>query len=81
MKITDGKNIIKAGLPRLKQALFYAYNDPACQAVDELHITPELGPKVEGKSGAGTGAADKAAKSGTGENSGSTANSGTGGKE
>jgi hypothetical protein len=79
MKITDGKNIIKAGLPSLKQALFYAYNDPACQVVDELHITPEIGPKVEGKGG--TGAADKTGKSGTGETSGSTANSGTGGKE
>jgi hypothetical protein len=42
MKITDGKTIIKAGLPNMRQALFYAYNDPVCQAAPELRIVPEI---------------------------------------
>lgn len=50
MKITDenGKTI-KAGLPNMKQAVFYAYTDPACQAAAELHITAEI--EAEPKSG------------------------------
>jgi hypothetical protein len=75
MKITDGKNVIKAGLPSLKQALFYAYNDPACQAAEELHITPETAPVPK------NGKVTPEGKSGTGENSGSTANGGTGGSK
>jgi hypothetical protein len=51
MKITDGKNTIKAGLPNMKQALFYAYNDPACLDAAELRIVPETaGIPKEGKS-------------------------------
>jgi hypothetical protein len=54
MKITDGKNTIKAGLPNMRQATFYAYNDPGCQAAGELHIVPEAeaapkGGKAEAK--------------------------------
>jgi hypothetical protein len=75
MKITDGKNVIKAGLPSLKQALFYAYNDPACQAVEELHITPETAPVPK------NGKVAQEGKSGTGENAGNTANSETGGNK
>lgn len=44
MKITDGKETIKAGLPNMRQALFHAYNDPACRDAKELHITPETAP-------------------------------------
>jgi hypothetical protein len=96
MKIADRKTIIKAGLPNMRQALFYAYHDPACQAADELHITPETGtkPKVSGgstgsgpdrNSGAGQSGATAGggadANSGAGENGGAAATSGTGGKE
>jgi hypothetical protein len=49
MKITDenGK-AIRAGLPNMKQAVFYAYHDPACQAAAELHITAEAGAGPKG---------------------------------
>lgn len=51
MKITDGKNTIRAGLPSMKQALFHAYNDPACLNAGELHITPETESAPASKSG------------------------------
>jgi hypothetical protein len=52
MKITDknGK-IIHPGLPNMRQALFFAYNDIACLNAEELHITPETEPKKSGKEG------------------------------
>jgi hypothetical protein len=75
MKITDVKNVIKAGLPNLKQALFYAYNDPACQAAEELHIIPETAPAPK------NGKVTPEGKRGTEENDGNTANSETGGNK
>jgi hypothetical protein len=53
MKITDGKETIKAGLPNMRQATFFAYNDPACQAAGELHIVPEAAPEGKGAKAGG----------------------------
>jgi hypothetical protein len=35
----------------MKQALFHAYNDPACLNAGELHITPETESAPASKSG------------------------------
>jgi hypothetical protein len=63
MKITDGNGtILKAGLPNMKQAVFYAYNDPACQGAAELHITPETEPRAKGGKPAAEGKGEDAAQ-------------------
>jgi hypothetical protein len=54
MKITDGKGkLIRAGLPNMRQALFFAYNDRACLNAGELRIEPETAPKIEPKAKGG----------------------------
>jgi hypothetical protein len=84
MKITDEKKTIKPGLPNMRQALFYAYNDPTCQAATELHILPETavdegkGEPPKGKEGSnGTSGTGGGGASGTGGR-GSTATGGGG---
>jgi hypothetical protein len=67
MKVTDGKTTLKSGLPNMRQALFYAYNDPACQAAAELHIVPEIKASPKGGSGGGLGNGDDTANTSGGE--------------